>query len=153
MFEEEDEGFLSAISTLVSTSKRPVILTTTDPESPMVSRFINSVNLNLPFFNAPNILCKFMNLFSVRIICEPLILIPVISYSFSATWLQIVSLLEGVYVAPETVKNLVSLCKGDFRRALLQMQLWVLSGGNNIPMPSITYSQHGRKSKKVRLQK
>ncbi|XP_034248818.1 ATPase family AAA domain-containing protein 5 isoform X3 [Thrips palmi] len=121
VFEEEDEGFLSAISTLVSTSKRPVILTTTDPESAMVQRFMNSSSVILPFSCPSNLI---------------------------TIWLQIVSLLEGVYVAPATVKDLVSLCKGDFRRAILQMQLWVTSGGNNLPMPSITYAQPGRKSKK-----
>lgn len=69
--------------------------------------------------------------------------------SLVAIWLQIVSLLEGVYAAPATVKDLVSLCKGDFRRAILQMQLWVSSGGNNLPIPSLTYAKQGSKSKKV----
>lgn len=121
VFEEEDEGFLSAISNLVSTSKRPVILTTTDPESPLVNRFMNSSSLTLQFSSSPNLI---------------------------STWLQIVSIIEGIYVAPQAVKDLVSVCQGDFRKALLQMQLWVTSGGNNLSMPTITYPLASRKSKK-----
>lgn len=121
VFEEEDDGFLSAVSNLVSTSKRPVILTTTDPSSPLVSRFMNNASLMLPFFCPSNLI---------------------------SPWLQIVSILEGVYAAPDTIRDLVSLCKGDFRRALLQLQLWVMSGGNNLPMPLIMPSQSSRKPKK-----
>lgn len=69
----------------------------------------------------------------------------------SATWLQIVSLLEGVYAAPDAVKDLVLLCKGDFRRALLQMQLWVISGGNNLPTTPLMFPRNGHKPKKVRF--
>ena len=45
------------------------------------------------------------------------------------------------------MKTLVALCNGDFRRALLQMQLWVTSGGNNLPTP-IMIPQHSFKSMK-----
>lgn len=61
VFDEEDEGFLSAISSLVSTSKRPVILTTTDPESPTISRFMNSASLILQYSISQNMLCMFRN--------------------------------------------------------------------------------------------
>lgn len=118
VFEEEDEGFLSAVTNLVSMSKRPVILTTTDPESPMVNRFMNSSSLILHFSCPPNLI---------------------------SSWLQIVSVVEGIYVAPETVQDLVYLCKGDFRRALLQMQLWVMSGANNLLMPSLPTLNHKAK--------
>ncbi|KAK3914911.1 ATPase family AAA domain-containing protein 5 [Frankliniella fusca] len=119
VFEDEDEGFLSAITNLVSTSKRPVILTTTDPDSPMISRFMNSSSLILHFSCPPNLM---------------------------SSWLQIVSVVEGIYAAPDTIQDLVSLCKGDFRRALLQMQLWIMSGASNLLMPSLP-SLHSRTKK------
>ncbi|KAK7871691.1 hypothetical protein R5R35_009051 [Gryllus longicercus] len=104
VFEEEDEGFVSALSTLVIGSKRPVVLVTSDSSCPHLPRFMEN-SLVLEFRHPPS--------------------------KMISVWLQLVALLEGVRVRKSCVEELLRFNKGDVRKTLLQLQFWVLSGGEN----------------------
>jgi len=41
VYEDEDEGFVSAVNALVASSKRPVILVTNGPHYPHLVRFMD----------------------------------------------------------------------------------------------------------------
>lgn len=45
------------------------------------------------------------------------------------SYLQLVALAENVRLELEDVSGLLRLSRGDVRRCLLQLQLWVRSGG------------------------
>ncbi|XP_076026402.1 ATPase family AAA domain-containing protein 5b [Genypterus blacodes] len=95
---DEDVGFLAAIKTFMSTTKRPVILTTNDPS--FRRRFDGSLE---------------------EIVFKTLSVVNVCSY------LQLVCLAEDAQPELDDVRDLLSLCGGDVRRCLLQLQLWVHS--------------------------
>ncbi|XP_018563949.2 ATPase family AAA domain-containing protein 5 [Anoplophora glabripennis] len=102
---EQDDGFISALSQLVGSSKRPVILTTTDTSSVYIQKFISQY--------------------------QYISFLPLSSQSL-ATWLQIVCLVEGLFVNQGDVGSLLEFNKGDIRKTLLQLQFWVQSGGQII---------------------
>uniref|UniRef100_A0A3Q3E920 ATPase family AAA domain-containing protein 5-like n=1 Tax=Labrus bergylta TaxID=56723 RepID=A0A3Q3E920_9LABR len=85
---DDDVGFLAAIKTFMSTTKRPVILTANDPS------------------------------FRERFSC----CMEDVSY-------KLVALAENVHLQSDDVSGLLKLSRGDVRRSLLQLQLWVKSGG------------------------
>nr|XP_020452641.1 ATPase family AAA domain-containing protein 5-like isoform X2 [Monopterus albus] len=97
---DDDIGFYKAIKTFVTTTKRPVILTTNDPS--FKERF--NCSLEEIIFKTP----------SVASVCS---------------YLQLVGLAEGVQLELHDVSSLLRLTRGDIRRCLLQLQLWVHSGG------------------------
>ncbi|KAK2816882.1 hypothetical protein Q5P01_025073 [Channa striata] len=97
---DHDVGFLAAIKTFMTTTKRPVILTTNDPT--FRERFCCS--LEEIIFKTP----------SVVSLCS---------------YLQLVGLAENVQLELNDVRSLLGLTQGDVRRCLLQLQLWVHSGG------------------------
>ncbi|XP_044044944.1 ATPase family AAA domain-containing protein 5b isoform X2 [Siniperca chuatsi] len=97
---DDDVGFLAAIKTFMSTTKRPVILTTNDPS--FRERF--NCSLEEVIFKTPSA-------------------INVCSY------LQLLGLAENVRLELDDVSSLLRLSRGDIRRCLLQLQLWVQSGG------------------------
>ncbi|TKS67993.1 ATPase family AAA domain-containing protein 5 [Collichthys lucidus] len=101
---DEDVGFLAAIKTFMTTTKRPVVLTTNDPS--FRERF--SCSLEEIIFKPP----------SAVDVC---------------TYLQLVALAENVRLDLDDVRGLVGLSGGDVRRCLLQLQLWVHSGGGGQP--------------------
>lgn len=103
---DQDEGFLSSLSQLIVTSKRPIILTTTDKTPSHVQKFINQYECT---------------------IFQPL------SMHCLAVWLQIVCLVEGLLVDRDHLGNLLEYNKGDIRRTLLQVQFWCQSGGQIEP--------------------
>ncbi|XP_063057539.1 ATPase family AAA domain-containing protein 5b isoform X2 [Engraulis encrasicolus] len=96
----EDVGFISAIKTFMSTTKRPVVLTTTDPL--FGGTFDGS--LEELHFKKP----------SVEVVC---------------CYLQLVCLAESVRTDPRDLCSLWSVKLGDIRQSLLQLQFWVRSGG------------------------
>ncbi|KAJ8001926.1 hypothetical protein DPEC_G00174480 [Dallia pectoralis] len=96
---DDDTGFLTAIQTLMRTSKRPVILTTCDPY--FSTKFDGDFEKLL--FKTP----------SVRNVCS---------------YLQLLCLAENVQPSPGDVASLVSRNRADVRRSMLQLQLWVCSG-------------------------
>ncbi|XP_066137762.1 enhanced level of genomic instability 1 [Euwallacea fornicatus] len=99
---EQDEGFLSSLFQLIMTSKRPIILTTTDNSPPHVQKFISQYEC-----------VSFQRL----------------SMQYLAVWLQIVCLVEGMLVDKGHLGNLLEYNKGDIRKTLLEVQFWCQSGG------------------------
>ncbi|XP_059195593.1 ATPase family AAA domain-containing protein 5b [Centropristis striata] len=97
---DDDVGFYAAIKTFMTTTKRPVILTTNDPS--FKERF--SCSLEEIIFKTP----------SVTNVCS---------------YLQLVGLAENARLEFNDISNLLRLSSGDVRRCLLQLQLWVHSGG------------------------
>ncbi|XP_019717605.1 ATPase family AAA domain-containing protein 5b isoform X2 [Hippocampus comes] len=95
---EEDVGFLAAVKTFMMTTKRPVVLTTND--STFRERFSSS--LEEVVFKTP----------SAVNVCS---------------YLQLLCLAEGVKMEIDDVRSLITLARGDVRRCLLQLQLWVKS--------------------------
>ncbi|XP_077380655.1 ATPase family AAA domain-containing protein 5b [Festucalex cinctus] len=95
---EDDVGFLAAIKTFMTTTKRPLVLTTNDPT--FRERFSSS--LEELVFKKP----------STVNVCS---------------YLQLLCLAEGVKMEADDVRSLVALANGDVRRCLLQLQLWVNS--------------------------
>ncbi|XP_045072394.1 ATPase family AAA domain-containing protein 5 isoform X2 [Coregonus clupeaformis] len=100
---DDDVGFLTAIKTFMTTTKRPVILTTSDPS-----------------FSA-----KFDGDFKAILFKTPSV-VNVCSY------LQLLCLAENVRTDPGDITSLVSVNQGDIRRSLLQLQLWICSGGGQV---------------------
>ncbi|KAI3353305.1 hypothetical protein L3Q82_019846 [Scortum barcoo] len=97
---DDDVGFLAAIKTFMTTTKRPVILTTNDPS--FRERF--NCSMEEIIFKTP-------------------------SHVTVCSYLQLVALAENVRLELEDVCSLLRLFGGDIRRCLLQLQLWVNSGG------------------------
>lgn len=97
---EDDVGFLAAIKTLMTITKRPVILTTTDPM--FRDRFNRS--LDEIYFQTQ----------SMADVCS---------------YLQLLCLAENIQLDSDDVRTLFKVTKGDVRRCLLQLQLWGNSGG------------------------
>ncbi|XP_043571056.1 ATPase family AAA domain-containing protein 5 isoform X4 [Chiloscyllium plagiosum] len=97
---DDDAGFLSAIKTFMATAKRPVILTTTDP------------NFSLMFE------CWFEE------IC-----FKVPSLANVASYLQLLCLAENLRTDMKDLSALLALNKCDIRQSILHLQFWVRSGG------------------------
>ncbi|XP_070827795.1 ATPase family AAA domain-containing protein 5b isoform X2 [Chaetodon trifascialis] len=97
---DDDVGFLAAIKAFMTTTKRPIVLTTNDPS--FRERFNRS--LEEIIFKTP----------SAVNVCS---------------YLQLVALAENVRLELDDVSSLLRLSRGDVRHCLLQLQLWVRSGG------------------------
>ncbi|XP_028842531.1 ATPase family AAA domain-containing protein 5 isoform X2 [Denticeps clupeoides] len=97
---DEDSGFLAAIKTFMSTTKRPVILTTSDP----TFRSTFDGCFDEVHFETPS-------------------LVSVGSY------LQVLCLAENMCTDPQDLHSMLHWMGGDVRRSLLQMQFWSRSGG------------------------
>lgn len=97
---EDDTGFLSAIKTFMTTTKRPVILTTSDPAFSAVfdGKFEEIV------FETPTVLNV-------------------------ASYLQLLCLAEDMRTDLKDIKSLLSVNGCDIRKTLLQLQFWTRSGG------------------------
>lgn len=102
---EQDEGFLYSLSQLLNTSKRPIVLTTSDVHSPHLSKFTSQYKV-----------IKF-NTVSDKIL---------------TSWLQLVCLLEGQHVTKNTIQELLLHNKGDVRKTMLHLQFWITSTGEHI---------------------
>ncbi|XP_051754103.1 ATPase family AAA domain-containing protein 5b isoform X2 [Ctenopharyngodon idella] len=96
----EDVGFLAAIRTFMSTTKRPIILTTNDP---LFGRRLKG-HFDEIHFQTPS-------LQTIR------------------SYLQCMCVVENMRTDPEDMAFLLCQNKGDIRRSILQLQLWVCSGG------------------------
>ncbi|XP_051888910.1 ATPase family AAA domain-containing protein 5 isoform X2 [Pristis pectinata] len=97
---DDDAGFLNAIKTFMATAKRPVILTTTDP------------NFSLMFE------C-----------CFEEIRFKVPSSTNVASYLQLLCLAENLRTDRKDLTTLLALNKCDIRQSILYLQFWVRSGG------------------------
>ncbi|XP_072568245.1 ATPase family AAA domain-containing protein 5b [Paramormyrops kingsleyae] len=102
---EDDSGFLAAIKTFMTTTKRPVILTTSDPTfNIMFDGQFEEIHFETP--SAVNV----------------------------GTYLQLVCLAENVRTDASDLSSLLHWTGCDVRQSLLQLQFWVRSGGGH-PAP------------------
>ncbi|XP_016063107.1 PREDICTED: ATPase family AAA domain-containing protein 5 isoform X2 [Miniopterus natalensis] len=97
---EEDAGFLNAIKTFMATTKRPVILTTSDPTfSLMFDGCFEEINFNTP------------SLLNV------------------ASYLQTICLTENFRTDVKDFVTLLTANTCDIRKSILYLQFWIRSGG------------------------
>ncbi|XP_036196468.1 ATPase family AAA domain-containing protein 5 [Myotis myotis] len=97
---EEDAGFLNAIKTFMATTKRPVILTTSDPSfSLMFDGCFEEINFNMP------------SLLNV------------------ASYLQTICLTENFRTDVKDFVTLLTANTCDIRKSILYLQFWIRSGG------------------------
>ncbi|XP_077591441.1 ATPase family AAA domain-containing protein 5 [Stigmatopora nigra] len=97
---EEDSGFLAAIKTFMSTTKRPVILTTSDPAFGTMF----DGNFDEIYFQRPSLLDV-------------------------SNYLRLLCLAEDTRTDQHDVSTLLELNNCDIRQSLLQLQFWIRSGG------------------------
>ncbi|KAJ8264082.1 hypothetical protein GJAV_G00144890 [Gymnothorax javanicus] len=101
---DDDSGFLAAIKTFMTTTKRPVILTTNDPTfSAMFDGNFEEINFKMP------------SEVNVR------------------SYLQLLCLAENVRTEAQDLSSLLCWNSCDIRRTLLHLQFWVRSGGRPGP--------------------
>ncbi|XP_058234103.1 ATPase family AAA domain-containing protein 5 isoform X3 [Hemibagrus wyckioides] len=104
---DDDSGFLAAVKTFMTTTKRPVILTTSDPTfSAMFDGYFDEI-----LFKAPS-------------------LVDMTSY------LQLLCLVENVRTDMQDLSCLLHWNGCDVRQSLLHLQFWTRSGGGRqVPRP------------------
>ncbi|XP_047428636.1 ATPase family AAA domain-containing protein 5 isoform X2 [Mugil cephalus] len=99
---DDDSGFLTAIKTFMTTTKRPVILTTNDPAfSSMFDGTFEEI-----LFKTPSVLNV-------------------------GSYLQLLCLAEDLRTDPSDVSSLLRLNGCDIRQSLLQLQFWTRSAGGS----------------------
>ncbi|XP_053690073.1 enhanced level of genomic instability 1 [Sabethes cyaneus] len=99
---EQDEGFVAAINQLISTSKRPIVLTTTDQNCPHLSRYISN---NVIRYVAPGI-------------------------GHVAKLLSILALVEKVHIDQNDLARLYALNRKDLRKTVNELQFFIQTGGD-----------------------
>ncbi|KAM9296629.1 ATPase family AAA domain-containing protein 5 [Gastrophryne carolinensis] len=111
---DDDTGFLSAIKTFMSTTKRPVILTTSDP---MFGEMFDGAFENITF-HTPSV---------VNV----------------ASYLQVLCLAENVRTDRKDFITLLTASKCDIRQSMLQLQFWVRSGGGALQEKALPQAAGG----------
>lgn len=97
---EDDQGFLSAVKTFMATTKRPVILTTSDPTfSLLFDGFFEEIRFKVP------------------------------SPSNVASYLQVLCLAENLRTDVRDLATLLNMNNCDIRQSILFLQYWARSGG------------------------
>ncbi|XP_052049923.1 ATPase family AAA domain-containing protein 5 isoform X2 [Apodemus sylvaticus] len=97
---DEDAGFLNAVKTFMATTKRPVILTTSDPTFSLVfDGCFEEICFNIP------------SLLNV------------------ASYLQVICLVENFRTDFKDFVTLLTANACDIRKSLLYLQFWIRSGG------------------------
>lgn len=119
---EQDEGFLSALGQLLSTSKRPIILTTSNPSNVHVQKFVSQYR-TVSFKPLPG--------------------------SVMATFLQIMCLIEGIAIDSVIIHKLLGWNNGDIRRTILQLQYWVQSCDLSKHIQDADSSESNKRTEKV----
>ncbi|KAJ7989766.1 hypothetical protein DPEC_G00307920 [Dallia pectoralis] len=104
---DDDTGFLAAIKTFMTTTKRPVILTTSDPNfSTMFDGYFEEIHFQTP---------------------------PTTTVS---SYLQLLCLAENMRLDTCDISSLLHLNGCDIRQSLMHLQFWSRSaGGHQIPRP------------------
>lgn len=108
---DDDTGFLAAIKTFMTTTKRPVILTTSDPA---FSAMFDG-NFEEIIFQTPTLLNV-------------------------SSYLQLLCLAEDSRTDPKDINCLLSINGCDIRKTMLQLQFWSCSGGGQRITKPLTYS-------------
>ncbi|XP_059620508.1 enhanced level of genomic instability 1 [Phlebotomus argentipes] len=100
---EQDDGFVSAIHQIVADSKRPVILTTSEPNCSHLARFMamNTINFAPP---EPELISK---------------------------WFTLMALAEGVHLQEDDVNTLYKYNGQDVRKTSNDLEFLVRSGGGD----------------------
>ncbi|XP_041830983.1 ATPase family AAA domain-containing protein 5 isoform X2 [Melanotaenia boesemani] len=115
---EDDSGFLAAIKTFMTTAKRPVILTTSDPAfSSMFDGCFDEIH-----FKTPSVLN-------------------------AGSYLQLLCLAENVRTNPSDVASLLRLNGCDIRQSLLQLQFWARSAGGQYSTKSLMHAGKNAETK------
>ncbi|CAH6785810.1 Atad5 [Phodopus roborovskii] len=97
---DEDAGFLNAVKTFMATTKRPVVLTTSDPTfSLLFDGCFEEINFNIP------------SLLNV------------------ASYLQVICLVENFRTDLKDFVTLLTANSCDIRKSILYLQFWIRSGG------------------------
>lgn len=97
---DEDAGFLNAVKTFMATTKRPVILTTSDPTFSLVfDGCFEEINFSIP------------SLLNV------------------ASYLQVICLVENFRTDFKDFVTLLTANACDIRKSILYLQFWIRSGG------------------------
>ncbi|CAJ0965010.1 unnamed protein product [Ranitomeya imitator] len=104
---DDDTGFLSAIKTFMSTTKRPVILTTNDP---MFRMMFDGAFEDLSF-HAPSV---------VNV----------------ASFLQVLCLAENLRTESKDMMTFLTAIGCDVRASMLHLQFWARSGGTTDRLPA-----------------
>ncbi|XP_072225117.1 ATPase family AAA domain-containing protein 5 isoform X2 [Leuresthes tenuis] len=108
---DDDSGFLAAVKTFMTTTKRPVVLTTSDPAfSTMFDGSFEEIH-----FKKPSILNV-------------------------GSYLQLLCLAEDVRTNPTDVSSLLRLNGCDIRQSLLQLQFWACSAGGRLSTRPLVHS-------------
>ncbi|KAK8394054.1 hypothetical protein O3P69_006327 [Scylla paramamosain] len=119
VFEEWDEGFMSTVNNLMSTTKRPIILTASHV--------------------SPNVLSQIKESFEIMEFVLP-------PEKLTAQYLQLAALANGCHVCFQEVEDLVHLNKGDVRKSVLDLQLLSQSGSTHdtcdCALPEGTLDKH-----------
>ncbi|XP_034395396.1 ATPase family AAA domain-containing protein 5 isoform X2 [Cyclopterus lumpus] len=111
---DDDSGFLAAIKTFMTTTKRPVILTTSDPS---FSTMFDG-NFEEILFKRPSVLDV-------------------------GSFLQLLCLTEDTRTDREDIGSLLRLNGCDIRQSLLQLQFWARSaGGRHVTRPLTHTGKH-----------
>ncbi|KAK2893932.1 ATPase family AAA domain-containing protein 5 isoform X1 [Channa argus] len=115
---DDDSGFLAAIKTFMTTTKRPVILTTSDPAfSSMFDGNFQEIH-----FRTPSVLNV-------------------------GSYLQLLCLAEDIRTDLTDISSLLRLNGCDIRQSLLQLQFWTRStGGRHITKPFIPSGKHAEQN-------
>ncbi|XP_056144448.1 ATPase family AAA domain-containing protein 5 [Lampris incognitus] len=113
---DDDWGFLAAIKTFMTTTKRPVILTTSDPA---FSTMFDG-NFEEILFKTP-----------------PLLNI--------GSYLQLLCLAEDLRIDPQEISSMLSFNHCDVRQSLLQLQFWTRSSGGRQTVKPLTQLKNSGK--------
>ncbi|KAI5697806.1 hypothetical protein M8J75_015882 [Diaphorina citri] len=102
LFSDHDDGFVSALSSLVASSKRPLILVTSQERVTHLAKFMRLPHSLVLHFTTP-------------------------LYTEIGSFLQLVAILEGVKLSQDKSLLLIHHNRGDIRKCLLALQYYVLS--------------------------
>uniref|UniRef100_A0A182JS91 AAA+ ATPase domain-containing protein n=1 Tax=Anopheles christyi TaxID=43041 RepID=A0A182JS91_9DIPT len=107
---EQDDGFLGAINQLIATSKRPIVLTTTNPSCSHMARYM--ARNNVIRYVAPGI-------------------------ANVAKFLSLLALVERIPIDQHDLGRLYAYNGKDMRKTLNEMQFFIQSGGDMERFPLV----------------
>ncbi|XP_028615137.1 ATPase family AAA domain-containing protein 5 [Grammomys surdaster] len=114
---DEDAGFLNAVKTFMATTKRPVILTTSDPTFGLVfDGCFEEINFNIP------------SLLNV------------------ASYLQVICLVENFRTEFKDFVTLLTANACDIRKSILYLQFWIRSGGGILEEKPLSHCRKNSRS-------
>uniref|UniRef100_A0A8D2D898 ATPase family AAA domain-containing protein 5 n=1 Tax=Sciurus vulgaris TaxID=55149 RepID=A0A8D2D898_SCIVU len=112
---DEDAGFLNAIKTFMATTKRPVILTTSDPTFSLIfDGYFEEINFSTP------------SLLNV------------------ASYLQMICLTENFRTDVKDFVTLLTANACDIRKSILYLQFWIRSGGGFLEERPLYHCRNSR---------